>query len=126
MYIYYGIVGYRVSIPHRYGKNPLITEKDGNVSAVSIPHRYGKNLRRALVLSYIFGFPFLIGTVRTVLPAEVNNCGTKFPFLIGTVRTFVSSEFTSEYQEFPFLIGTVRTKMLVPVSTSADIGFHSS
>jgi len=32
-----------VSIPHRYGKNRIVSEKDFTKYEVSIPHRYGKN-----------------------------------------------------------------------------------
>jgi len=32
-----------VSIPHRYGKNPSMTNQNIISICVSIPHRYGKN-----------------------------------------------------------------------------------
>ena len=58
---------WKVSIPHRYGKNARIVVSDEmKRREVSIPHRYGKNFN----LHYLKNitsvkFPFLIGTVRT-------------------------------------------------------------
>jgi len=99
-----------VSIPHRYGKNPVAyntwmnyrmfpfligtvrTQKMQrgltSLKVVSIPHRYGKNPFEDLtdVIGNI-KFPFLIGTVRTAKGRALCPIGPKFPFLIGTVRT---------------------------------------
>ena len=44
-----------------------------NSSRVSIPHRYGKNYNLEFYLYYEnYGFPFLIGTVRTQISIKVN------------------------------------------------------
>ena len=56
-----------VSIPHRYGKN--CTRRTNSIlnTDVSIPHRYGKNGLALQWLEENQMFPFLIGTVRTVI-----------------------------------------------------------
>ena len=57
---------------------------------VSIPHRYGKNEK--LVIEHfmeVTGFPFLIGTRRTLEKLGEIEPEGEFPFLIGTVRTFI-------------------------------------
>jgi len=55
-------------------------------------------------------FPFLIGTVRTVIDLEtLEQVAEVFPFLIGTVRTCFDFLSFMKFVKFPFLIGTVRT-----------------
>jgi len=77
-----------VSIPHRYGKNKMGAWHAHTPTEVSIPHRYGKNEVKDGYLYVIDGFPFLIGTVRTIQKHYINVGLKKFPFLIGTVRTY--------------------------------------
>ena len=55
----------KVSIPHRYGKNPKLVDLFWCHVLVSIPHRYGKNDSKLEADFYLRLFPFLIGTVRT-------------------------------------------------------------
>jgi len=55
---------------------------------VSIPHRYGKNDRPGGKELIEIMFPFLIGTVRTLLWCVRDSKIRWFPFLIGTVRTY--------------------------------------
>jgi len=61
----------KVSIPHRYGKNLIIVCKSERISSVSIPHRYGKNSIDVLTDVRSAWFPFLIGTVRTLIQVIV-------------------------------------------------------
>jgi len=60
----------------------------------------------------ITGFPFLIGTVRTLVTVREPAVFLMFPFLIGTVRTEYQCRSDRSQLEFPFLIGTVRTNKL--------------
>ena len=65
-----------VSIPHRYGKNKMGAWHAHTPTEVSIPHRYGKNEVKDGYLYVIDGFPFLIGTVRTIGYVENQNQGS--------------------------------------------------
>ena len=56
-----------VSIPHRYGKNLVPFPTCQYKRNVSIPHRYGKNGLRSRGIDIVEMFPFLIGTVRTLI-----------------------------------------------------------
>jgi len=71
-------------------------------------------------------FPFLIGTVRTVEPIEVDDDYLRFPFLIGTVRTDEHYGEEKRKERFPFLIGTVRTDSTLIICISYKFSFHSS
>jgi len=87
----------KVSIPHRYGKNFCQCPLSIFLHYVSIPHRYGKNSMQPSGLLFWSTFPFLIGTVRTLVPDMIRNFyNIVFPFLIGTVRTEKHSKKTQQ------------------------------
>jgi len=93
---------------------------------VSIPHRYGKNPIPSTANTQAELFPFLIGTVRTNFSIYSINDIRLFPFLIGTVRTqrWLAEKVQTSW--FPFLIGTVRTFGVLLSKVLQLHGFHSS
>jgi len=92
---------------------------------VSIPHRYGKNKALRFSAGGIALFPFLIGTVRTILHLFHVFFINLFPFLIGTVRTIMRYRVFIFVLLFPFLIGTVRTNFIYD-EVYQEGSFHSS
>jgi len=76
---------YNVSIPHRYGKNQAVDCLAYCGKFVSIPHRYGKNIEATRITGDRCGFPFLIGTVRTISAKSTsrNSWGVSIPHRYG-------------------------------------------
>jgi len=85
--------------------------KFDDTNQVSIPHRYGKNLLITAFSTEELWFPFLIGTVRTryVLILQCDFCAVSIPHRYGK-NIYSPPMIFLKKGAFPFLIGTVRTQ----------------